>query len=75
VLAYPSTEVNFALPRQFSIPVSSFMTLVVFGDLISNKSLNRNGPSKEARSYIPAQGTERTKMLLALRKLQAPSKD
>jgi hypothetical protein len=36
VPVHPSAEVNFALPRQFSVPVSSLVTPVVFGHLISN---------------------------------------
>jgi hypothetical protein len=36
VPVHRSAEVNFTLPRQFSISVSSVVTLMVFGALISN---------------------------------------
>jgi hypothetical protein len=36
VPVHPSAEVKLALLRQFSIPVSSIVTLVVFRGLISN---------------------------------------
>jgi hypothetical protein len=36
VPVHPSAELNFALPRKFSVSVSLIVTMVVFGDLISN---------------------------------------
>jgi hypothetical protein len=47
-----STEVNFVLLRQFSIPVSLIVTPVIFGGLISNRSVKNLNPHQLAVSIV-----------------------